>query len=73
MASKKWIACGVSPGMFSDERLVEVNDRTFFVDEGSVRNVKEGHGEVHVTVFEIDGKPWAMLPTNTRETVPLGA
>lgn len=72
--NKQWIACGVSPGMFSDEREVEVNDRSFFVHEKSVRNVTDdGRGEVEVTIVERDGQKWAVLPTNTRETVPVGA
>lgn len=57
--------------MFSDERTVEVNDRTFFVHEKSVRAVSGDRGEVEVTVVERDGQKWAVLPTSTRETVPI--
>jgi hypothetical protein len=72
--SKVWIECRVSPGMFSDERTVEVGGRSFFVEEGAVRNVgPDGRGEVEVTVVERDGKRWAVIPTNTKESVLLGA
>lgn len=67
---QQWIPCGVSPGMFSDERVVEINDRTFFVNEKSVRSV-EGRDEVEVTIVERDGQKWAVLPTSAREMVPL--
>ena len=72
---KQWIECRVSPGMFSDERAVEVGGRSFFVDEKSVRNAQEdGRAEIEVLiVLREDGEKWAVLPTRFREAVPLGA
>ena len=70
---KKWIKCRVYPGMFSSEHTVEVKGRSFFVENKSVRNVKDNDGEVEVTIVKIGGREWAMLPTSTRETVPLEA
>ena len=38
------------------------------------RNVEaDGSGEVEVTVIERDGKKWAVIPTNTKESMLLGA
>ena len=70
---KQWIECQVFPGMFSNERTVEVGSRSFFVEEGSLRNVKDEAGEVEVTIIEIEGKEWAVMPTSTRESFPLPA
>jgi hypothetical protein len=71
---QQWIQCRVYPGMFSDERAVEIDGRSFFVEEKSVRRVAADHsGEVLVTIVESDGHKWAVLPTNTRESIELGA
>jgi hypothetical protein len=68
----EWIECRVSPGMFSDERAVELGERSFFVDEGAVRNVgQDGRAEVEVQLVERGGEKWAVLPTSSRETVLL--
>jgi hypothetical protein len=59
--------------MFSDERAVEVDGRSFFVHEKSVRNVKDDEsGEVLVTIVEREGHQLAVLPTNMRDSIPLG-
>ena len=68
---KRWIECRVSPGMFSDERIVGFGDRSFFVEEKSVRNEKDGRGEVEVKIVEFNGKKWAVLPTNYSDSIPL--
>jgi len=71
---ERWIPCRVFPGMFSDERTVEVSDQSFFVQVESTRNVQEdGIGEVLVTIVERDGHELAVLPTNMKDSVPLGA
>lgn len=70
---QKWITCMVYPGMFSDELVVEINDRSFFVSRDAVRKRQGDRGEILVTVVEADGKEWAVVPTSTSETVPLGA
>jgi hypothetical protein len=59
--------------MFSDEFVVEVDDRSFFVGQDAVRRLDGNRGEVLVTIVEVDGGTWAVMPTTTRETVPLGA
>ena len=69
---KHWIECGVSPGMFSNEYVVEVSGRSYFVEEGSVRNVEGDRGELWVTIIERDDLKWAILPTTVRETVLIG-
>jgi len=72
--AKVWMRCQVSPGMFSDERTVEVEGRYFFVEEVSVRNVgADGWGELEVTIIERDGHRWAVLPTNYSDSVLLEA
>jgi hypothetical protein len=71
--TKRWVPCRVYPGMFSNERTVEVLGRSFFVEEKSVRNVTDDQGELEVMIVEIDGREWAVIPTNTRDTIPLGA
>ena len=68
---KQWLKCRVYPGMFSNERIVEIGERDFFVEEKSVRNEKDGHGEVEVRIFEMNGKKWAALPTNYSDSIPL--
>lgn len=71
---QRWIPCRVGPGMFSDERMVEVSGRSFFVDARNVRDSRDSDlGEVHVTVVDIDGEKWAIIPTSTRESIPLPA
>ena len=72
---KEWIECRVSRGMFSDERTVELGGRLFFVDEKSIRNeTEDASAEVEVVVLEKpSGERWAVMPTNSRETVLLGS
>ena len=69
---KHWIECGVSPGMFSNEYVVEVSGRSYFVEENSVRNVEGDRGELWVTIIERDDRKWAILPTSAREMVLIG-
>lgn len=71
----QWIPCRVSPGMFRDERAVELGGRSFFVEQRSVRNeLADGRAEIEVLLVERDGgERWAVLPTSSRETVLLGA
>ena len=72
--NKVWMRCQVSLGMFSNERTVEVDGRYFFVEEAAVRNVgADGWGEVEVTVFESEGRKWAVIPTDYKEIVLLRA
>ena len=71
--NQEWIPCRVYPGMFSDELVVEIGDRSFFVSCDAVRKHEGDRGEVLVTIVEVDGRKWAVVPTSTRETVPLGA
>ena len=72
---QEWITCRVFDGMFSDEFAVEVGSRdsgmTVFVDRSAVRNRHGNRGELSVVVYERDGARWALLPTSTRDTVPL--
>ena len=68
-----WITCNVYDGMFSDELVVELGDRSFFVKSSSVRNRASDRGEIRVTIVEADGRWWAVMPTNTNETVLLHA
>jgi hypothetical protein len=68
---KQWFKCRIHPGMFSDERIVEIGERDFFVEEKSVRNEKDGYGDVEVRIFEMGGTKWVELPTNYSDAVPL--
>ena len=70
---KKWIPCRVFPGMFSDERTIEIGDQSFFVDEKTIRNEHAGLAEIEVEIVRVDGQKWAVLPTSTKETVLLEA
>ena len=72
MKEEQWIECRVSPGMFRDERVVEVSGRSFFVDEKSVRK-EQGHFEVLVTIIQTNGHKRAVLPTRLSESIELGA
>lgn len=72
-SEKRWIPCRVFPGMFSDELVVEVNDRSLFVNRDAVRARQGDQGEVLVRVFEADGTTWAVMPTNASDSIPLGA
>ena len=71
--TQKWIPCRTYPGMFSDELVVELDERSFFVARDAVRGQAGDHAEVLVTIVEIDGKEWALMPTSTKEAVPLPA
>lgn len=73
MQQQKWITCKVFDGMFSDELVVELGDRSFFVERSSVRNRENDRGEIRVTIVEADGRKWAVVPTRTSESVLLDA
>ena len=67
----QWIPCRVYPGMFSDEVVVEINNHSFFVPKHEVKKENDDHGTIHVTIIEFRGKRWAVVPTNTMESIPL--
>ena len=56
MKKEQWIECRVSPGMFRDERVVEVSGRSFFVDEKSVTNITDtpSGNESYITNGRLD-------------------
>ena len=59
--------------MFSDEVVVEIDDHSFFVPQTAVRTSEGNRGEVLVSIVDVDGRSWAVMPTSTRETLALGA
>lgn len=70
--NQQWIDCAVAPGMFSDERAVEVRGQWFFVDARCVLQVEDrGPALLVADVFEADGLRWAALPTTDRACVLL--
>lgn len=70
--NEQWIDCAVAPGMFSDERAVEVQGQWFFVDARCVFQVEDrGPALLAAHVFEADGLRWAALPTTDRACVLL--
>jgi hypothetical protein len=72
-STEAWISCRVRPGMFSDERVVEVSGRSFFVEVGAVRQTSGDEGEVRVQIFDTNGKRRAVLPTRMSESVELSS
>ena len=73
-ANKQWIPCNVAPGMFTDERAVEVEGRWFFVEARYVQAAQRtGPGLLEVVLFEEGGNRWAMIPSCYREAVALRA
>jgi hypothetical protein len=73
-SSEGWIPCRVYDGMFSDERAVEVDVgsrvMTLYVSRDVVKGDAEA-GRLKVQVVERDGEKWAVLPTSTREAIPV--
>ena len=71
MGNEQWIDCQVFPGMFSDERAVQVGKDSYFVDANVVRSGRDHAGKLRVIVVEgAGGKKWAILPTNMRDSIP---
>lgn len=72
--SEQWLKCSVSRGMFSDERAVEINSRngrlSVFVHQRFVHETGS-IGKLRVGVFESEGIRWAVLPTETRPSIPV--
>lgn len=68
---ERWIRCGAYPGMFSNEAVVEIEGHYYYVERDAVRNVVGERGELRVTIILVDGREWAVLPTNYRDSVPL--
>ncbi len=69
----QWIPCRIYPGMFSDERAVEVGDRSYFVSQNDVKGasrVDGAAGQLRVKRVQIHGQPWVELPTTEVDTVP---
>ena len=75
MSNKEhWISCRVYDGMFSDERVVEVDAGSQVLTVYVSRDVVKGQGDagrLKVQVVEQYGKKLAVLPTSTRETIPV--
>jgi hypothetical protein len=68
---ERWIRCGVRPGMFSNEAVVELGGHYYVVERDAVRNMVGERGELRVKIIHIDGREWAVLPTNYSDSVPL--
>jgi hypothetical protein len=73
--AEQWLKCRVLKGMFSDERVVVVNEQrdrmSFFVPSSKVRGGIDEDGEVQVRVFSAGNTTWAVIPTEDTETIPI--
>jgi hypothetical protein len=74
--TEQWLKCRVYKGMFSDELAVKVsslkgNDTSVFVPKAAVEGVVDDEGKVRVRVFREGKTAWAVLPTETRTTIPV--
>lgn len=74
MAQEAWIDCEVSRGMFSNERVVEVDtapNSAFIVPADKIKDqITEGKGQVRAIIVKDNSKQFAILPTNRRDIVP---
>jgi len=66
------LECAVFPGMFSDERVVQLcgHDDAFFVSEAAVHKRGQKHF-LKAFVFECHGTKWARLPTDYGRCIPV--
>ncbi len=75
MSEVKGIACEISKGMFSDEVVVRIHvrgqDVSFFVPSEFVRRDGESSGRLSVQVVRNESQPWAIVPNESRTTIPV--
>ncbi len=69
MGSEVFVECEVSPGMFSDELVVQVAGREYFVPKDRVRSGGHGRSSVRAKLIKDNDGEWVVLPTEYGETV----
>lgn len=76
MIEEKMLKCQILKGMFSNERVVSVklsdgSSTSVFVPSDKVKGGIGTKGSVKVNVFNDEGLPWAVLPTEYKDIVPV--
>lgn len=70
MGTEVFVECGVSEGMFSDEAIVEVAERSFIVPKAEVRSGSDPRrGRVRAKLVKNDSGEWIVLPTEYSDSV----
>jgi len=65
-----FVECEVSEGVFSDEAVVRVADRSYVVPKGEVRaGTGSTKGRVRAKLVRSGGDEWVVLPTDYSESV----
>lgn len=72
MVQEIFVECEVSPGMFSDEVVVQVAGREYFVPKDRVRPNGQGRGAVRAKLVKDGDGEWVVLPTEYAETLSKG-
>ena len=60
--TKGWLRCSILKGVFSDECVVKIKERSFFVNRDQVQGNVDQTGRVSVRILKKDNLVWAMLP-----------
>lgn len=70
-----WLNCKVLPGMFSDESVIQVSvgnlSRSFIVPKSALEP-SGSPDRIRVDVFSSSDTRWAILPTDYRDSIPVG-
>lgn len=70
MGTEVFIECGVSEGMFSDEAIVEIAERSFIVPKAEVRPGPDPQrGRVRARLVSNQGGEWVVLPTEYSDSI----
>jgi hypothetical protein len=64
------IECHVIEGMFKDEVIAEIGDRSFIVPKAKVLDAPGANARIRVEVFKSEGKEWLRIPTEYKELMP---
>jgi hypothetical protein len=64
-----FVECDVSPGMFSDELVVQVAGHEYLVPKERVRSNGSGGSAVRAKLVTDNDGEWVVLPTEYGETV----
>ncbi len=67
----QWMKCKVYKSMFSNERVIELEDRDFVVPADKVKGEPGGSGQVEVKVFSRPDGTWAEIPSGNSTSVPI--
>ena len=71
MGTDVFVECEVTEGMFSDEAVVELADRTFVVPKATIQSgASDRRPRVRARLIKDGGKEWIVLPTVYSDSIP---